>query len=595
MAVAEDSPELLALDWLKAFGQAASSGDGGAVADLFSADGWLRDRLALTWDLQTFHGREAIEEVLAARLADAAISGVVIDRFIEPSLEGVEGDAQWVQAAFRFETAVGRCRGFVRLTSSPDSDGWRAWTLLLELVELKGHEEILGARRPPGVEHGQRRQTETWLDRRAAQREFTDDEPAVVIIGAGQSGLALAARLGQLGVDTLVLERHDRVGDGWRKRYRSLVLHDPIHANHLPYLPFPQTWPRFIPKDKLADWFEAYVSILELNLWTASSVADSSWDEASGTWAIRVKRGDGTERVVHPRHVVVATGTSGLPWTPTIAGMDDFQGEMYHSSRHRGGDGMEGKRVLVLGAGNSGHDIAHDMAEAGADITMLQRSRTHVMGSQNGFSVLHAGVYEQDGLDIDDADFLANSLPLSVGFDLHRSQANPAIFAMDKPMHDALRAVGYQIDDEHGIVELFLTRGGGYYIDVGAAAAIANGSIRIKSGCQVDHFSADGAVFTDGSEAKYDTVILCTGYGNMREVVREVLGDDVAEQCPLAWGVDEGGEVNGMWRRTGHSGLWLMGGNLGLVRHMSRTLALQIKAIEAGLIERSPVAAGASA
>ena len=125
-------------------------------------------------------------------------------------------------------------------------------------------EELHGYRgRPPAPE---RRRTfsrdfggENWLDQRRKARAYADRDPAVLIVGGGQAGLAIAARLGQLGVDTLIVDRHERVGDNWRKRYHSLTLHNEVHVNHLPYMPFPPTWPVYIPKDKLANWFEAYV------------------------------------------------------------------------------------------------------------------------------------------------------------------------------------------------------------------------------------------------------------------------------------------------------------------------------------------------
>ena len=120
------------------------------------------------------------------------------------------------------------------------------------------------------MSHGEQRARQSWLERREAEREFSDTEPQVVVVGAGQGGLTVAARLGQLGVDTLVVERNDRVGDNWRKRYHSLVLHDPVWYDHLPYLPFPDHWPVFTPKDKLADWFESYAAAMELNVWTGT-------------------------------------------------------------------------------------------------------------------------------------------------------------------------------------------------------------------------------------------------------------------------------------------------------------------------------------
>jgi putative flavoprotein involved in K+ transport len=580
------SPQDVANSWLDAFGSALEEGDSAAVAGLFVKDGWLRDRLALTWDLRTLHGRDKIQQLLEDRIGVARLSNVELDPALEPVLVDEGEGLTWLQASFTFESEVGRGRGFVRLVEDEEESTVGAWTALVELRELKGFEEPQGARRPHGASHGAERGSENWLDRRQRKEAFEESEPSAIVVGAGQSGISLAARLGQLGVDTLVLERNARVGDSWRNRYHSLVLHDPIWSDHLPYLNYPETWPRFIPKDKLGDWFEAYASIMELNVWTGVELGDCEFDSAAGVWNATVTRADGTTRILHPKHLIFATGHSGLPVTPSLEGSDRFEGTVMHSSAVREADVFEGKRVLVVGAGNSSHDISHDLVEAGADVTMLQRSETYVMGSSNGFGVLHAGVYEQDGLDIDTADHLANSLPIPVMFELHKKLVTPVVRDLDSEMHEGLEKAGFRANSTNGIMELYLGRGGGYYIDVGASQLIGEGRIKVKQGVEIQTLTQDGVVFTDGSEEKFDVVILATGYGNMREVARKFVGDEIAEQCIPVWGIDEEGEMQSIWGPSGHDHLWFMGGNLGFVRHFSLTLALQIKAAEENLRDR---------
>ncbi|MBN9621824.1 MAG: NAD(P)-binding domain-containing protein [Actinobacteria bacterium] len=578
------NPFEVATSWLDRMNRALDLADPAEVASLFAPDGWLRDRLALTWDLRTFRGTTEIRRVLADRLEAAGLTDLALDERIGPSTIDAGSVGRWVQASFTFETAVVRGRGLVRLIEPAATPV--AWTLLLDLRELKDHPEPRGRRRPAGVTHGPTRSRSNWLDRRRRESAFVDGDPAVLVIGAGQSGLAIAARLGQLGVPTLVLERRPRIGDTWRDRYHSLVLHDPIWANHLPYLQFPDTWPRFIAKDKLADWFEAYADIMELNVWTDSGVGTCSYDEKSGTWRVVVEGGDGGERVVHPRHLVFATGHSGLPKMPEVPGLEGFSGEVLHSSSYTGPEGLAGKDVIVVGAGNSSHDICHDLAEAGVSVTMVQRSRTYVHSSQSAFEIAQKGLYDEDGPGTEDADHLANSMPLPVLFDYLNRHVTPQIRARDAELREGLRRAGFALDEDHSLLELYLTRGGGYYIDVGASTVIAEGRIAVRSGVGVDRFTQEGIAYSDGTEQRADTVIFATGYGSMADAAQAIVGDEIAGRCKPVWGVEEEGEMNSVWRSSGHPGIWFFGGNLAFVRHFSLTVALQIKAAEEGMLDR---------
>ena len=143
----------------------------------------------------------------------------------------------------------------------------------------------------------------------------------MLVVGGGQAGLSIAARLAQLQVDTLIVDREPRIGDNWRKRYHALTLHNQVQVNHLPYMPFPPSWPTYIPKDKLAAWFEAYVESMELNYWTATELVSGSYDEQKRQWSVVLRQADGTTREMHPRHVVMATGVSGIPSLPDIPGL----------------------------------------------------------------------------------------------------------------------------------------------------------------------------------------------------------------------------------------------------------------------------------
>lgn len=578
------TPRDVVAGWVESFGAALLSGDSQRAAELFAADACWRDRLMFSWDLRALGGPDAISAYLEDRLGSLGLQAMTPSATRPAHRVEGPGGREWVEGTFTLETTVARGRGIVRLVR--DGAGWKAWTLLTAIDELIGHEESVGHRRPLGVTHGVTRSQVSWHVHREREAEFRDSDPQVVILGAGQGGLTLAARLSRLGVSHLLLERQDRVGDSWRNRYGSLVLHDPVWANHLPYLPFPPTWPVFTPRDKIADWLETYARTLDLNVWTGTELVSGAQDD-DGKWTLTVRRADGNERMLRPAHFVIATGTSSLPSSPEIEGVEEFKGEVMHSSAFRDSPGYANQRVVIVGASNSAHDIAHDLVEQGATVTMVQRSRTYVMSSRNGLAVQLAGVYEEDGPSLEDADLIGASFPLPVLFQLQLEGATPEINRRDAAMLAGLEQAGFRTNQEEtSIQELFHRRGGGYYLNVGASEAIAAGRIGIRQGVEIDRFTAEGVVYTDGTEQPADAVILATGFQNMREVARGLFGDAVADSCAPVWGVDDEGELSGVWRRSGREGLWFMGGNFNLIRPNSLLLALQIKAIEEGIAPR---------
>jgi len=267
------------------------------------------------------------------------------------------------------------------------------------MFELKGHEEPLSERRPKGAEHGANPDRQTWLERRQQEAEqlgYTT-QPDTVIIGGGQGGIALGARLRQLGVPTIIIERNPRPGDSWRNRYKSLCLHDPVWYDHLPYIDFPKNWPVFAPKDKIGDWLEMYARVMELNYWGSTECKKATYRPETKEWVVVVER-DGVEITLHPKQLVLATGMSGKPNIPTFEGMDAFRGDQHHSSKHPGPDAYRGKKAVVIGANNSAHDICAALWEGGADVTMVQRSSTHIVKSDSLMKVALGGLYSEEAL-----------------------------------------------------------------------------------------------------------------------------------------------------------------------------------------------------
>jgi cation diffusion facilitator CzcD-associated flavoprotein CzcO len=569
-----------AQSWLAGFAAALQAQDAKAAAELFLTDGLWRDVLAFTWNLQTQFGRGQIEATLRDTLARTKPENLHIPAKRTPPRWVARAGRETIEIIFEFETAFGPCHGVVRLV--PDEGRLRAWTLVTNLQELRGHKEF----KKVEVADNDTRTFggENWLDRLSKQRAYADRDPAVIVVGGGQAGLSIAARLHQLGVDTLIVDRHERIGDNWRKRYHSLTLHNEVHVNHLPYIPFPPSFPIYIPKDKLANWFESYVESLELNFWTGTALVSGSYDSANKQWNVTLRLKDGSTRVMHPRHLIFATGVSSIPYFPKLSGLDDFAGKMVHSGAFADAEKWRGKKALVLGSGTSGHDVAQELQAHGADVTLIQRSPTYVVSLKEAQSVY--AIYSE-GIPFEDCDLLATSMPYPV---LQRSyQISTARGReVDKAILDRLAAKGFRLhfgEDETGFQMMYLRRGGGYYFNVGCSDLIVTGKIGLMQYADIERFVAGGAKLRDGSVVPAELLVLATGYKNQQDTVRAYLGDAIAEAVGPVWGFDDGGELRNMWKRTAQPGLWFTAGSLAQCRIFSRTLAIQIKALEEGIIK----------
>jgi len=586
MSDAARTPTQQASTWLAKFGAALERADLDAALALFEADSYWRDLVAFTWNVTTLEGQDSIRDMLEATLAAT-----------KPSGWQIEGDASAADGVtecwFTFETAVARGKGHLRLK------GERCWTLLTTMTELQGFEEQRGPTRARGVAHGVTPNRQNWLERKAqaeAELGYTT-QPYCVIIGGGQGGIGLGARLNRLGVPTIIIEKNERAGDSWRKRYRSLCLHDPVWYDHMPYLPFPDHWPVFAPKDKIGDWLEMYTKVMELNYWHSSECKSAQYDQATGAWTVTIDRA-GETVVLHPKQLVLATGMSAIPNIPAIAGAESFQGIQHHSSKHTSGEDFRGKKCVVLGSNNSAHDICADLWEHGADVTMIQRTSTHIARSDSLMELSLGGLYSEDalkaGITTDTADLTFASIPYKI---MHTFQI-PVYEEMarrDAAFYERLTNAGFLLDfgeDGSGLFMKYLRRGSGYYIDVGASELIANGSIKLKSGVTITRIAAHSVVLSDGSELPADLLVYATGYGSMNGWAAKIISQDVADKVGKCWGLgsntrkDPGpweGELRNMWKPTQQPALWFHGGNLHQSRHYSQFLALQLKARMEGI------------
>jgi putative flavoprotein involved in K+ transport len=581
-----DDSSVAADNWLAQFEEALAKPDDGLLKTLFHPDSYWRDVLALSWNIQTLNGADAILKALPPLARSAGPSGFAIDPDRAAPRKVVRAGSNAIEAIFKFETKVGRGSGIIRLIpDADDGNRLKAWTLLTELGELKGFEEQLGVARPRGNAYSRDFRGPNWLDLRKASASYADHDPTVLVIGGGQSGLSIAARLKQLNVDTLIVDREQRIGDNWRKRYHALTLHNQVQVNHLPYLHFPPNWPTYIPKDKLANWFEAYVEAMELNFWTETEFEGGSYDEQQGRWTVTLRRANGSMRTMHPRHVVLATGVSGIPSVPDIAGLKAFAGKVLHSSQYDDGENWKGKRAIVIGTGNSGHDIAQDLHSSGAHVTLFQRSSTLIVSIEPSAQLVYAPYNEGT---LEDNDLIATSMPLKLARKSHALTAEKSK-ALDKELLDGLECVGFKLDfgeDNTGWQFKYLTRGGGYYFNVGCSDLIVKGDIALKQFADLDAFTATGAKMKGGETIAADLVVLATGYKRQEELVRKLFGEAVEKRVGTIWGFGDEQELRNMYTRTGQPGLWLIAGGLAQCRIGSKHLALQIKAIEEGLLPR---------
>ncbi|KAH7346631.1 dimethylaniline monooxygenase (N-oxide forming) [Rhexocercosporidium sp. MPI-PUGE-AT-0058] len=580
--------------WVSSFNEALKSSDFNGLSDLFLPEAHWRDHLCLSWDCHTFKGPEKMKEFLKK---ECRLKSVAVDKsseFRSPTVTVFDGQGKipGIQTFLTTESDVGRGLGVARLVQQGSK--LKAFSLFTSMRELKGHEETVFGRRPEGVAHGGQPGRKNWLERRIADENFDDSEPAVLILGAGQGGLTPAARLKMLNVPTLIIDRNPRIGDNWRNRYHQLVLHDPVWYDHMPYVNFPPHWPIFTPKDKLADFFETYAKLLELNVWTSTTIKESTWDASKKRWTVVVERtkepGVSETRVLHPKHIIQATGHSGeMNFPAHIPGIKDFKGDrLCHSSQFTGAkmDG-QGKKAIVVGCCNSGHDIAQDYFEKGYDVTMVQRSSTCVVSSESILKIGLAGLYDEQGPPVEDADLAFWSIPSSVLKSIH-IDVTALQNKNDAKLLEGLEKAGFKLDqgpDRAGLFMKYFQRGGGYYIDVGASQLIVDGKIKIKQGQEIAEVQSHGLKFADSSELPADEIIFATGYKNMRTQARNIFGDELADQVKDVWGFDEEGEIQTMWRKTGHPGFWFFGGNLALCRYWSRMIALQIKGLEEGICE----------
>ncbi|KAJ6627996.1 hypothetical protein B0H10DRAFT_1993190 [Mycena sp. CBHHK59/15] len=575
-----DETLAVATKWLASLDAAT---DGEAFAAHFLPTGWLRDLLCFSWDFRTMGGRAKIAEFLSdksaggkSRFEHASLHDFKIETTSTigpPTTFPVPGNpnAQGVSAAFTFSiTSPGASgRGFFRLL--PDAEGgWKAFTVLTNLQDLAGREEP--TERPLGSVET------TWEEVHAKNVSEIENDPTVLIIGGGQAGLMCAARFGRMGIRALVIEKTERVGD---YVYSIVTSISSDHVIQVLYHPWPKTYPKFVPKEKVANFLEAYAVGQEIHVWLSSTILPSpTYDNTSRRWSVEIDRA-GSRITLTPKHI-----------NPEMAGMDSFSGPLYHSDNHKGAAPFKGKRVIVVGACNAGADICQDFVVKGAaEVTMVQRSATCVISSGTADKALFSVAFSERQT-IEDADFVNHSMPHALALKLAAGGGTQRLKALDQKLHDDLTKAGFKLTweltpggGEVGLLGFFFDRtSSGTLLDIGCGQLIVDGKIKVKQGVEVEKVDADGMVFKDGSKIVADVIVLATGNEPIIANAVSIFGEGIKDKIgSKIWGLDEEGELTRCYRPSGAPGLWFAPGAFQHSRFFSKHVAIQILAQELGL------------
>jgi cation diffusion facilitator CzcD-associated flavoprotein CzcO len=279
----------------------------------------------------------------------------------------------------------------------------------------------------------------------------------------------------------------------------------------------------------------------------------------------------------------MATGVSGIPSLPDIPTLKNFAGTVLHSSQYTDGEDWKNKQAIVIGTGNSGHDIAQDLYSSGARVTLVQRSSTLITNIEPSAQLAYAAYNEGT---LEDNDLIATSMPLTLAKRSHVMITEQSK-KFDQELLDGLARVGFKLDFGDGGTGWqfkYLTRGGGYYFNVGCSDLVARGEIALKQFTDIESFVAEGVILKSGETLAADLIVLATGYKPQEHLVRKLFGEQIAERVGPIWGFGEEQELRNMYTRTGQPGLWFIAGSLAQCRINSKYLALQIKACEEGLL-----------
>ncbi|OQU93947.1 hypothetical protein CLAIMM_00380 isoform 1 [Cladophialophora immunda] len=506
----------------------------------FTPDALWRDSFALSGTMRTFYSGPTIA---AAWNHLAQHHSPCEPQMVEDSctVAHAGSDSSWIEARFSFRTngplpAV--CSGFLSLAYENDGS-YRIWVLRTILEDFVGYPSVDAMAREKSL----------------GLQQSTKTDYQCIVIGGGAAGLSTAGRLKALGVDYLVLEKLADVGDSWACRYNAAKLHGTRHTAHLPFeRTFDEEYSLYPTKDEVAKGYRVWAERFGINIWLSTVIKNGSWNAEKRQWTLNVHR-NGIDVSLTSSHIVVAVGGGGhIPYMPAFPGRESYKGDIVHSSVFKDGSPWKGKRGIVIGAANTGHDIAEDLLEHGLSVTMVQRGATYMVPLDYLAPVLDA-VYNPD-FDIELADRIHYSSPAA----MTRERSNLLIHSLvraNAERFDALERQGFKLVRFGDFFHHQTERQGGHYVDIGASAKIADGRIKVKSDASIDSYTPEGLHFSDGTEIKADVVVFATGFhGNMRQFVADLLGDDIAGAIEDYWGLNAEGELEGAFKPTGRESIF---------------------------------------
>ncbi|KAI1383771.1 FAD/NAD(P)-binding domain-containing protein [Hypoxylon trugodes] len=596
-----------ALAVVEAFDNALSTNDTKGLASCF-LDGqpYWRDILALTSHLRTF-----------------TKPGVIVPALLETkNLRGVKGGLKFERADFvpatpvlqfidcrvTFKTTApaATCSGRlillpIKVEGRPDKEilSWKIWILSTWIDNLDVQAEDENLLRSPGRN----------LD------DLTTIETDVLIVGGGNSGTSIAARLKALGVESVILDRNPRVGDNWAFRYDCVRFHLPAAACAMPYLPFKKEWqtPHLLKRDELADHLIRYAAEFDLNYINSMKIQTTTYDQVKKRWTIQFETPNGVVKAIG-KQLVQSTGFSASkPYRPPMLDVQRYRGINIHSAEFKNAQLLKNhgaKSVVVIGSANTAFDVIEDCNRTGLKTTIVARSPTYILPVDYVRNAQAMGLYDHVPIENADKHFL--TLPNAVESQITHGLL--ARLASEEPnRYESVAATGFPVlvssHPDASLQHHLLERGGGHYVDVGGAVELlTEGKVGVKGGVSPVAYTATGLRFSDGTTIDTDAVIWCTGFADKdaRSTAADIFGGsdgqksvklangnakdvlgplDIADRLDTTFALDAEGEVRGFWKRhLRMENYWAMGGHMQLQRWWSGVLAQQIKMAVEGIL-----------